>query len=69
MARNGAVVNPQQLLLYLHEQGLSKYDMPEYFLQVDEIPLSANGKVLKRALVPSIESGRLSPKPVRWQGA
>jgi acyl-CoA synthetase len=43
--------------------------MPEYFLQVDEIPLSANGKVLKRALVPSIESGRLSPKPVRWQGA
>ena len=69
MARDGAVVNPQQLLLYLHEQGLSKYDMPEYFLQVDEIPLSANGKVLKRALLPSIESGRLSPKPVRWQGA
>lgn len=69
MAKNGAAVNPQQLLLHLHEQGLSKYDMPEYFLQVDEIPLSANGKVLKRALAPSIESGRLSPKPVRWQGA
>lgn len=69
MPRNGAEVDPLQLLTHLHEQGLSKYDMPEFFLQVDEIPLSASGKMLKRALLPSIESGRLSPRPVRWQEA
>lgn len=69
MPRNGADVDPQKLLAHLHDQGLSKYDMPEYFLQVNEIPLSANGKMLKRALMPSIEDGRLSPTPIRWQGA
>ncbi len=39
--------------------------MPEYFLQVDEIPLSASGKVLKRALMPWIAEGKLSPRPIR----
>ncbi|MEI9806312.1 MAG: hypothetical protein WDN48_20570 [Pseudolabrys sp.] len=30
------------------EQGLSKYDMPEYFLEVSSFPLTASGKILKR---------------------
>jgi len=67
MARNGARIDPQSLLSYLHDQGLSKYDMPEYFLQVDEIPLSASGKILKRALLPEIAEGRLTPEPIRWR--
>lgn len=69
MPKNGAEIDPQNLLSHLNDQGLSKYDMPEYFLQVDEIPLSASGKMLKRALLPWIAEGKLSPRPVRWQEA
>ncbi|KJS11032.1 MAG: hypothetical protein VR78_13285 [Hoeflea sp. BRH_c9] len=69
MLKNGTKLDPQKLLEHLHENGLSKYDMPEYFLEVSEIPLGASGKVLKRALLPFIDDGRLSPQPVRWQGA
>lgn len=67
MPKNGVEIDPQKLLSHLYDQGLSKYDMPEYYLQVDEIPLSASGKILKRALLPCIEDGRLNPQPVRWR--
>jgi acyl-CoA synthetase (AMP-forming)/AMP-acid ligase II len=56
-----ANVDPEALLTHLHDQGLPKYDMPEFLLEVNEIPLSANGKVLKRALLPLIADGTLSP--------
>ncbi|MEJ8569988.1 class I adenylate-forming enzyme family protein [Microbaculum marinum] len=69
MPKKGETVEPLGLLGHLHDEGLSKYDMPEYFLQVDEIPLGASGKVLKRALMPSIESGELQPEPIRWKSA
>jgi acyl-CoA synthetase len=68
MPKQGKAVDPEILLLHLHEQGLSKYDMPEYFLEVEEIPLSAAGKILKRVLLPWIETGALVPKPVRFRG-
>jgi acyl-CoA synthetase len=68
MPKNGANVDPGGLLAHLHSEGLSKYDMPEYFLEVSEIPLSASGKILKRALEPSLLSGALVPQAVRWQG-
>ncbi|WP_121066420.1 class I adenylate-forming enzyme family protein [Chachezhania antarctica] len=65
MPKNGAL-DPQSVLHHLFEAGLSKYDMPEYYLEVDEIPLSASGKMLKRALLPDIDAGRLTPMPVRF---
>lgn len=68
MARPGIGIDPQDLLSHLHAEGLSKYDMPEYFLQVDEIPLGASGKMQKRALMPAIQGGGLTPRPVRWEG-
>lgn len=68
MPKNGNAVDPQKLLSHLHAEGLSKFDMPEYFLQVEEIPLSPSGKILKRSLMPALEAGKLVPKPVRWQG-
>ena len=67
MSKPSKKVDPQQLLTHLHKQGLSKYDMPEYFLQVDEIPLGASGKMLKRALLPFIAEGKFSPVPIRFQ--
>jgi acyl-CoA synthetase len=68
-ARKGTAVDAADLLNRLVEEGLSKFDLPEYFLAVDEIPLGPSGKILKRALLPGIEDGRLKPQPIRWQAA
>ena len=57
---------PLELLQHLNDQGLSKYDMPEFFLELDQFPLTASGKVLKRRLVEMVAQGLLKPQPVRW---
>ncbi len=67
MRRPGARVAPDEMLAHLDAQGLSPYDMPEYLLDIDHIPLTASGKVLKRDLVEQIAKGLASPVPVRWK--
>jgi acyl-CoA synthetase len=47
---------------------LSKYDMPEFFIEMESFPLTASGKVLKRQLVAMVAQGLIEPQPVRWQG-
>jgi acyl-CoA synthetase len=54
------------LLEHLDAEGLSIYDMPEYFVTVDAFPLTASGKVLKRGLVDLVTQGSLVPEPVRF---
>jgi acyl-CoA synthetase len=56
------------MLAHLSAEGLSKYDMPEYFIAMDAYPLTASGKILKRELVEWAKSGRIAPTPVRWTG-
>jgi acyl-CoA synthetase len=56
------------LLAHLAAEGLSKYDMPEYFLRVDAFPLTASGKILKRTLVDMVKRGELQPAPIRFKG-
>lgn len=56
----------EDLLQHLDSAGLSKFDMPEYFLEIDDIPLTASGKILKRELVTWIQERRVDPTPVRW---
>jgi acyl-CoA synthetase len=65
--RAGQTVQPDELLTHLDAAGLSKFDMPEYVLTLDEIPLTPNGKMVKRAIVEWIAEGRVTPQPVRWQ--
>jgi len=67
--RNGAAIEPGALLQHLDEAGLSKFDMPEYVLFLDDMPLTASGKTLKRELVRRIEEGGLEPSPVWFQRA
>jgi acyl-CoA synthetase len=62
----GTSAEAQELLAHLHEAGLSRYDMPEYFIAMTAYPLTASGKILKRELVEWAKSGRLVPVPVRW---
>ena len=54
-----------ELLGHLETSGLSKYDMPEYFVALDALPLTASGKILKRALVEQVSAGAIRPAPVR----
>jgi acyl-CoA synthetase len=65
MWRAGARVAPAEMLAHLDAMGLSKYDMPEYVLDIDQIPLTASGKIRKRDIVEAIAQGRAVPEPVR----
>lgn len=58
---------PGELLDHLHAEGLALHHMPEYFLALEEFPLTASGKVLKRALSDMVRRGELAPRPVRFQ--
>jgi acyl-CoA synthetase len=58
-----------EILHHLAQAGLSKFDMPEYFLVVTEFPMTASGKILKRELVQWVRSGRLIPQPIRYKAA
>jgi len=64
--RDGTRVSGDELLQHLDSAGLSKYDMPEYFIALDVFPLTASGKILKRELVEWTKSGRIKPAPVRF---
>jgi acyl-CoA synthetase (AMP-forming)/AMP-acid ligase II len=65
----GKVAPVEDILKHLNDSGLSKYDMPEFFLQVDELPLTASGKVRKRDIIYWIAEGRAKPTVVRWQSS
>ena len=67
VTRGGREVRTDTLLDHLDALGLSHYDMPEYMLFLDELPLTASGKITKRELVRWVEEGRHTPVPVRHQ--
>ncbi len=69
ICHDGSSADAEAMLAHLHAEGLSRYDMPEYFIQMDAYPLTASGKILKRELVEWTKSGRIAPTPVRWTGS
>lgn len=69
IARDGTRIDADTLLAHLSATGLSKYDMPEYFIALDAFPLTASGKILKRELVERTRAGKIVPEPVRWTTA
>ena len=64
--QEGTSVEPAEVLTHLHRAGLSRYDMPEYFIATESFPLTASGKILKRELVEWAKNGRIVPAAVRW---
>ena len=66
IAREGALLEGVQMLDHLGEHGLSKYDMPEYFIAMEAFPQTASGKILKRELVEMAKAGKIQPASVRW---
>jgi acyl-CoA synthetase len=63
----GATPSAHELLRHLDKAGLSKYDMPEYFIAMEAFPLTASGKILKRELVEWAKTGRIVPASVRFK--
>lgn len=59
-------VDAEDLLEHLAAEGLSKYDMPEYFLPLEAFPLTPSGKILKRELAMMLQRGEIDPVPVRY---
>ncbi|MBT6137979.1 MAG: acyl--CoA ligase [Rhodospirillaceae bacterium] len=66
LAEGSFLPEAEVVLTHLHAVGLSKYDMPEYFLVMGEFPLTPSGKILKRELVEWAKSGRIAPAPCRF---
>jgi acyl-CoA synthetase (AMP-forming)/AMP-acid ligase II len=65
--RPAANLSDEELLAHLDAVGLSKYDMPEYLLRLDALPLTASGKIVKRDLAQQVSDGRLQPQLVRFR--
>lgn len=64
---SGHTPEGSQVLDHLYREGLSKYDMPEFFVSMSAFPLTASGKILKRELAQMIRDGKVSLQPVRWR--
>lgn len=60
-------VPAENALAHLAAKGLSKFDMPEWYITVEQFPLTASGKVLKRELVDMVRRRELEPQPVRYK--
>jgi acyl-CoA synthetase len=67
VACENKTVEPEAILQHLDMAGLSKYDMPEFILPLEDMPLTASGKAIKRELVRRVEEGRVRPVPVRFR--
>jgi acyl-CoA synthetase (AMP-forming)/AMP-acid ligase II len=67
MFQPGKSATAEEILAHLDQAGLSKYDMPEFFLKVDEIPLTASGKMRKRDVVDWVADGSVRPEPIRFR--
>ena len=65
--RPGSKLTDDELLTYLDDAGLSKYDMPEYLLWLEAMPLTASGKIIKRDLSDQVAAGLLKPHKVRFE--
>jgi non-ribosomal peptide synthetase component E (peptide arylation enzyme) len=59
--RKDMQAKPESILRHLDLAGLPKYDMPEFILPLDEMPLTASGKIIKHELARWVEEGRIRP--------
>src|SRR5262249_30100268 len=64
--RPADVLDPEALLRSLDRAGLPIHDMPEFILQLAEMPLTGGGKIIKQEFGRGRAEGRVSPMPVRF---
>jgi acyl-CoA synthetase len=68
IAKPNSSIEPMALLAHLSALGLSKYDMPEFFIELPAFPLTASGKILKRGLTEMVARREIEPVSIRWKG-
>lgn len=68
MFRPGKVASAAEILKQIAKAGLSRYEMPEYFIALPEIPVMPNGKVRKLDIMQRVRNGEITPKPVTENG-
>lgn len=66
LAESVAAPSADEVLRHLDAGGLSRYDMPEYFIVMDAFPLTASGKILKRKLSADLAQGKFAPESCRF---
>jgi acyl-CoA synthetase len=66
LAEGAAAPSDSAILQHLNDGGLSRYDMPEYFIVMEAFPLTASGKILKRELAADLIAGKFTPAPCRF---
>lgn len=59
-------VSAEEIIAHLADEGLSKFDMPEWFIAMESLPLTPSGKILKRELTAMVKRGEITPRPVRF---
>jgi len=64
MLRSGHTADQGDILKHLAVSGLSKYEMPEFFVALDDMPLMPNGKINRQDLTRWLKEGRIVPNPV-----
>ena len=64
MLEAGRNMDFSDMLRHLADEGLSRYDMPEFWLPLDDITLMPNGKMEKLEIIRRIGDGTLTPQPV-----
>jgi acyl-CoA synthetase len=53
----------------MEDAGLSRYEIPEFFVALPDMPIMTNGKIRKADLVKQIGDGRILPERARRRGA
>ncbi|MBL8671058.1 MAG: acyl--CoA ligase [Alphaproteobacteria bacterium] len=64
--QDGTGPGADDMLRHLWQGGVSKLDMPEWYVELPEFPLTASGKILKRELVAQASAGSIKPTPCRF---
>jgi acyl-CoA synthetase len=64
MFRPGHTASVDQILHHLGAAGLTRYEMPEFVLELPDIPLMPNGKIQKLDIVKWVLDGTVTPVPV-----
>ncbi|CAN5468748.1 cyclohexanecarboxylate-CoA ligase [soil metagenome] len=58
-------VDPLVLNQWMADEGLSRAELPEFFVRINDFPLSGSGKILKRELVNQARRREIVPQPLR----
>lgn len=64
MFESGRSITAPEMIVHLAAQGLSRYDMPEFWLPLADIPLMPNGKMEKLEIIRRVSDGAVVPEVI-----